>query len=72
MGADELAQWQVYERLYDLPDGYYVAAMVAAYNSAKAIKLGEAIPYYKPAASARSDVVARLRRRMEQINDGRH
>lgn len=65
MGADEFVQWQVYENLYDLPDGYLVAATVAMYNTAKKIKLGDVIPYYKPAKTAPVDVAAKLRRFME-------
>ncbi len=57
-----MTRWRVFERLYDFPDGYLVAAMVAKFNAAKAFDLGDVIPYYAPARQSQAEMAARLKR----------
>jgi hypothetical protein len=52
MPADEWDRWITFFRLYDLPDGYFVAAVlstqIAAAMGAKHPAWSDAVPYFKP------------------------
>ncbi len=46
MSGPELAEWIAFSNLYDLPDGFFVAATMARLWGSKDTKVSDLVPFY--------------------------